>query len=121
MERLGTAKGCARWVSHNLLFHLAGMLGVRRQRLAYETFIDDPTELGRAVDPLLDDGRPMVLAVTGATVSLGTDHTVSGNPMRFQHGALVVRPDDGWRSTMSRRRQLLIATATTPLRQVYSR
>jgi hypothetical protein len=121
MEQLGTAKGCARWVSHNLLFQLAGLVGVRRQRLAYETFNRDVTALGRAVEPLLDDGRPVALDVVGSTVTLGTDHTVSGNPMRFQHGSIDVRPDERWRTTMPKRRQRLIATVTTPMRQVYSR
>ncbi len=46
--------GCARWISHNLLFQLAGWIGVERRRLSYERFTRDPAEIGRSVDALLD-------------------------------------------------------------------
>ena len=126
MERLGTFRSIARWTSHNLLFQLAGWLGVPYRRLSYERFTRDPFELGRAVDQLLADdatGTPtaMKLSVLGDTVLLGSDHTVSGNPMRFETGTITIRPDDSWRTTMPRRLQLIVGTLTTPLRQVYAR
>ena len=107
MEQLGTLAGCARWISHNLLFQMAGWIGVERRRLSYERFTRDPAEIGRSVD--------------GATVHLGVDHTVSGNPMRFQDGDVTVRSDDTWRAAMPRRRQVIVGVLTTPWRQVYSR
>ncbi len=120
MEQLGTMRACARWTSHNLLFQLAGMVGVRRRRLAYEHFIEDPASLGRAVDRLVE--RPAAtLAITGADIALGTDHTVSGNPVRFASGVTTVRADDSWRRDMSRRRKIVVSALTTPLRQLYAR
>jgi hypothetical protein len=121
MEQLGTLKGCGRWISHNLLFQLAGLIGVRRRRISYELFTRDPAEIGRALDSLLDRPAPVELDVDGATVHLGLDHTVSGNPMRFQSGDVVVRSDDAWRSAMPRGRRAVVGILTTPLRQVYSR
>lgn len=124
MERLDTAHAVARWTSHNLLFQLAGFLGIRRRRLPYERFTTDPTELGRSVDRLLGDETPGIeasVAVRDTAVELGTDHTVSGNPMRFESGAVTIRSDQGWREAMPRRSQLVVGTLTTPLRQGYAR
>jgi hypothetical protein len=126
MEQLGTARAVLRWTSHNLLFQLAGLVGVPRRHLSYERFTNDPAELGRRVDALLMSARSHVtashqLAVDGATVELGCDHTVSGNPMRFRTGPVVIRSDDSWRGNMPRRLQLVVGAFTTPLRQLYAR
>jgi hypothetical protein len=126
MERIGTVKAIARWTSHNLLFQLAGFLGVPRRRLSYERFTKDPLTLSRRFSDLLGSGSNSTidlvpLAIDEHTASLGEDHTVSGNPFRFTIGTTQIRSDDSWRSAMSRPRQLMIGTLTTPLRQVYSR
>jgi hypothetical protein len=120
MERLGTGRAIARWTSHNLLFQLAGVLGTPRRRVAYERFTADPAAIGAAVDQLLSRA-PTSLAIVGADVELGTDHTVSGNPVRFRSGSITIRPDDAWRRTMPSRARRVVGTLTTPLRQVYSR
>lgn len=120
MEQLGTAKAIARWTSHNLLFQLAGWLGVPRRRLAYERFTAAPTELGTAVDDLVGRSRTP-LAIEGADVTLGTDHTVSGNPVRFRSGSITIRSDEAWRSEMPSGKRRLVSALTTPLRQVYAR
>jgi hypothetical protein len=121
MEQLGLARACARWTSHNLLFQLAGLLGVPRRRLSYERFTRRPGEVGDRVDELVPGPSVQPLAVDGSDVMLGTDHTVSGNPMRFASGAVTVRSDDTWRRAMPRWHQLVVGTLTTPLRQVYAR
>lgn len=119
MEQLGTLRACARWTSHNLLFQLAGWIGLRRTRLPYERFTRDPTTLADGAARLI--GRPVELAIDGSDVVLGIDHTVSGNPMRFQQGTVSIRPDEAWRAAMPARRRRLVGTLTTPLRQVYAR
>ena len=125
MERLGTLRAITRWTSHNLLFQLAGWVGVPRRQLPYERFTRDPLELGRTVDGLLATDRGSAttdgLAVDGNTVTLGVDHTVSGNPMRFDVGPVPIRSDESWRTGMPRYRQLVVGILTTPLRQVYAR
>ena len=115
MERLGTARACARWMSHNVLFTLVAASTPSR-RLAYERFTADPDELGRALDDLAPEVHPVRLAVDDRTIHLGTDHTVSGNPMRFSSGDIDVRADERWRDQMPRLRRLVISVATGPLR-----
>ena len=130
MEQLGTWRACARWNSHNLLLQSAGLLGVRRRRLAYERFTADPDELGRVVSELTappgvaPSARHAGLTMPqfhDRTIEFGCDHTVSGNPMRFATGAITIRADDAWRRQMPRFRRLTVATLTFPLRFGYAR
>ena len=119
MERLDTAHAIARWTSHNLLFQLAAATGVRRRRLRYEAFATDPDELGRRLAALTEDLRVEVPRFADHTAHLGTDHTVSGNPMRFRTGAVVIRPDDAWRREMPARTRRIVTVLTAPLRLAY--
>jgi len=121
MERLGTVKAIARWTGHNLLFQVAGWLRMPRRRLAYEHFTNEPLSLGRCVDDLLGHQTETPLAVDGTAVTVGVDHTVSGNPVRFKVGTLTIRSDESWRRDMSTTRRCIIGALTTPLRQVYAR
>lgn len=125
MERLGIWRACARWTSHNLLLQLAGLLGTRRRRLAYERFTADPVELGRIVADLIGSAAATnhvtLPHFDDRTIQLGCDHTVSGNPMRFTSGAVTIRSDDAWRRAMPRSRRMIVATLTFPLRLGYAR
>jgi hypothetical protein len=126
MEQLGPWRASARWTSHNLLFQLAGLLGVRRKRLTYERFTDDPAELGRVLDQLCGAEPAIAGPLTmprfvDRTVELGCDHTVSGNPLRFKSGALTIRSDDAWRRSMPPAHRRIVAILTTPLRLGHSR
>lgn len=121
MERLSTGRAIGRWTSHNLLLQLASLAGVRRSRFSYDRFIEDPAAVGAAVDDLV--GRPTTqpLRIDGMTVTLGSDHTVSGNPGRFRVGSVDVRSDNAWQSAMPPRQRRIVGALTTPLRQVYRR
>lgn len=121
MERLGPWHAGCRWTSHHLLFMLAGFRH-RSSRLVYERFTNRPDELSDQVDAL-------VTADTGVRaprwpqphVSLSTDHTVSGNPVRFASGSVTIRTDDSWRRTMGRSPKAIVELLTLPLRMVLCR
>jgi hypothetical protein len=124
MERLGTVAACARWTSHNLLFLLAARLRIPTTRLVYEQFTADPAILGDRLGTLL--ARPTGssredLVIDGGSVTLGVDHTVSGNPMRFSSGAVMIRSDDQWRTAMPIRARRTVGLLTSPLRQLLVR
>ncbi len=121
MERLGPWHAGARWTSHHLLFLLAGL---RRPstRLVYERFTNRPDELSERVDSLIaaDTGVHAPRWPDGH-VSLSTDHTVSGNPVRFATGSVTIRTDDSWRRTMRRSPKAIVELLTLPLRLVLCR
>ena len=120
MEQLGTLRAVARWTSHNALFSIGG-LGRRRARLRYERFAQDPSELGRVVHRLTDDLGATTPTITDRTIDLHTDHTVSGNPMRFRTGPVEIRSDEAWRTAMPRRARTIVSVLTLPQRLSYSR
>lgn len=121
MEQLSTGRAIGRWTSHNVLLQLAPLAKVRRRRISYGRFVADPSVVGTIADDLTDHHPTEPLEVEGTTVTLGCDHTVSGNPSRFRTGPIEVRPDDAWRNSMPSRKQKVVGALTTPLRQVYCR
>jgi hypothetical protein len=46
---------------------------------------------------------------------LGVNHTVLGNPMRFDQGEVVIRRDDRWRTQMVPADRRIVTRRTWPL------
>jgi len=83
--------------------------------LRYEDFIADPAA---TVDTLLRlcGADPADNPVTGQTVQLHTNHTVTGNPDRFRHGETVIRPkDESWRAHLPRSARLATMLVAWPM------
>lgn len=83
--------------------------------LRYEDFIADPAA---AIDALLElcgedrDANP----VHGRVVELHVNHTVLGNPDRFNTGPTTIRDtDDGWRAGLPASAKLAAMTISWPL------
>jgi hypothetical protein len=53
------------------------------------------------------------------SVDLATNHTVSGNPMRFKVGRLDLRMDDAWRRELPRSQAAFVHAVTWPLQRRY--
>ena len=123
MERLGTTRACLRWTAHNLLFRFARILGVPSVVMPYGLFTTDPSAVADAMNSLVPTEAPWrdKLAITNNSISLGVDHTVSGNPVRFTSGVITVRPDDEWRISMPKVSRRVVSIVTTPLRQWWAR
>ena len=58
---------------------------------------------------------PSASFIRGHTVTLGVDHTASGNPMRFEVGDVTVQPDEVWRQKMAIGDRRLVTACTWPL------
>jgi hypothetical protein len=116
MLRKSPAKVCAGWLSDNALFETMGRTGSPRLLVRYEDFVSAPRDATRDIAAFLD------LAVTeeelpfeGPTsVRLATDHSVWGNPMRLQTGAIPLRPDEAWREGLSARDRRVVTALTWP-------
>jgi hypothetical protein len=100
------------WLGGNLVLHL-----LPRQLLRYEELARAPRQeierlLGTlGVEPALCD----LSALERSEVRLGGEHTIRGNPIRFQTGRQGIRIDDQWRREMPPRRRALITLFTWPL------
>jgi hypothetical protein len=111
----------ARYLTHNLLFHLLRRLGVATLRLRYESLARDPArELARVLDHA---GRPPAGGELGFVgdgwVDLAPSHALAGNPMRFRSGRVPLRVDEEWRGRLGRRDRALTMLSTWPLLLAY--
>ncbi|MGH3760767.1 sulfotransferase [Actinophytocola sp.] len=87
----------------------------RSMFLRYEDFIADPAG---TIDRLLRlcGTDPAVNPMTGGrTIDLHTNHTVTGNPDRFDTGVTIIRDrDDTWRTRLPVRARLAAVTLSWP-------
>ena len=112
---MSSARSTAYWHGFNTASQAIVRRHPRRSMfLRYEDFIADPTA---AVDGLLrlcgvEAGNPMG---GGRTVELHTNHTVTGNPDRFDTGPTLVRDrDDSWKTRLSAPAKLAAVTLSWP-------
>jgi hypothetical protein len=83
-------------------------------RLRYEDFVANPRASLERILGLV--GVTAELPLAGEReVRLGVSHTVSGNPNRFETGAVELRPDREWISKMNPRDRALVTALTFPL------
>lgn len=94
----------------------------RSMFLRYEDFIADPTG---TIDRLLNlcdvEGVEAVNPMGGGrTIELHTNHTVTGNPDRFETGLTLIRDrDDSWRTRLSAPAKLAAVTLSWPQSRRY--
>jgi hypothetical protein len=119
MHRASHWKAGVEWLAFNGLFHVLRLVRTRTVLVRYEDMVRNPREIvGRIVEaePALEDPLDFI---KGTHVTLGVDHTVSGNPMRFEHGGLDLRADDSWRRSMAPGGRWLTTLITWPLLVAY--
>jgi hypothetical protein len=88
-------------------------------RIRYEDFVSDPRESFEKILRLVGEADAEPPLVGEREVKLGVSHTVSGNPNRFETGAVELRPDREWISKMSPRNKALVTALTLPLLKHY--
>lgn len=88
-------------------------------RLRYEDFVANPRDSFERILKLVgEEGSGLPLA-SEREVKLGVSHTVSGNPNRFDTGAVELRPDEAWKSKMESRDRNIVTGLTFPLLKHY--
>jgi len=85
----------------------------------YEDFIDNPrSTVANILDEMHITGKELSF-IGKDLVELKTDHTVSGNPMRFTTGAIQLKLDDRWKYELAERYQVAMKWLTLPLLKKY--
>jgi hypothetical protein len=119
MPRYGPARAALEWDVMNVASHALRLGSGRYLRMRYEDLAQDPgREISRVLTAMGEAGGPLSFLERG-TASLGVDHTVSGNPMRFQTGQIAVEPDLAWQHEMVASHRGLITALTWPLLRAY--
>jgi hypothetical protein len=120
MVRFSPTKSSALWDSWNASAEaLWRRTPERYLRLRYEDFVSDPRESFEKILTLIGEPDAAPPLVGEREVKLGVSHTVSGNPNRFETGAVALRTDREWISSMSPRDKALVTTLTFPLLSHY--
>ena len=90
----------------------------RYDRIRYEDLVCDPVG---TLAPVVPDGMgpALVEVLAGGHARGSTSHTVSGNPLRFEHGPLTIRPDDEWLTSIDPGDSRLVTALTWPLLMRY--
>jgi hypothetical protein len=119
MPRYPVGRTAVAWSLTNLASGIAPRIGLPYVRVRYEDLVDDPAvHLARILDELRIERRPLDFLSNGTAV-LRPAHTVSGNPMRFETGAVKVEPDREWTHRMGAGDRRLVTALTMPLLRWY--
>jgi hypothetical protein len=116
MVRFSPTKSSALWDSWNASAEaLWRRTPERYLRLRYEDFVADPRGSFDEILTLVGEADAEPPLVGEREVKLGVSHTVSGNPNRFETGAVELRTDREWISKMNPRDKVLVTALTLPL------
>jgi hypothetical protein len=102
------------WELENLALELLRRASRRSTRVRYEELTSDP---GRTLSAALSAlGIEADLEfLRERTLSLGPNHTVAGNPIRFHRGDVVIEPDIDWQNGLGAVPRRLVTALTWPL------
>jgi len=116
LRRLPPAVTALTWAANNMVFQLMSRLGTTTFA-RYESMVATPRpELARLLRELdLKVPEEDFGFIDTGEVNLSREHTVSGNPMRFNDGAVTLKIDDEWRTGLSRKSRFWVALITWPL------
>lgn len=121
MLKYGVVSGSVRYLVYNVMAHLLPLMRVPYRRVRYEDLIVDPWNRLNVV--ARHAGLTMAPALQAplerGEVALRPNHTVDGNPMRFQVGTVTLRVDDAWQRSLAPTKRKIITVLTAPLLAAY--
>lgn len=116
MPQYSSLKSALEWGIMNGMIQLLGHVAANRYILVrYEDVVEQPREAINIILSSLGVENVKLEFISDRTIHLGINHTVSGNPIRFQNGTIMVNPDSEWKYKMSRLNRVLVSGITWPL------
>ncbi len=104
------------WNSWNVALDYIGRIRPTRYvRIRYEDLTSDPHTTLINISEKIGIRLTDLPHIASRTITLKPNHTVWGNPGRFQVGAVELKVDERWRIKMSLRSKLLVSLITWPL------
>jgi hypothetical protein len=93
--------------------------GDRYLRIHYERFVEQPEPAVREIATFVGEHPERLPFASSSSVRLAPNHSVAGNPSRFQTGLVELRPDDEWKTRMRPAHRALVTAITAPLLAAY--
>lgn len=116
MPRRSAAGSALSWTARNLLAEVVRRRAAPRAVVVrYEDFVREPLDAAATVAGLVGRGDVDTSCIRGRTVRLSRNHTVAGNPVRFQSGETELRLDAEWQREQSVADRLQVTALTFPL------
>ena len=119
MTRYSPAKLSVVWMVHNLSSLATRLTGQPVTTLRYEDWVRQPRAATSRILLACGLEPTPAEAISDSTVRLVTNHTCSGNPLRFRTGDVDVRLDERWREDLPTRSNRLVTTMTLPLLRLF--
>ena len=118
-DPLGVA---VRWNMRNLAAHLFDLKGISYKRIFYEELASKPASALNKLHAFIRKGSFTIsdrYPEDKVKFAVPKNHTISGNPIRFDGGRIRVRPDMEWLSKMTPSDKLKVSLLTSPLLVAY--
>lgn len=121
LPRFDASRVGVKWTTYNSAMELLKAIGVPYVRVRYDDLIDDPAQqIGSIVIALGEpDAADDLAFLNQARASIGVQHTIAGNPVRFGSGELVLRHDDRWKTWSNPKDRRVVTALTWPLLRRY--
>jgi hypothetical protein len=118
MVRIGPLQSAMDWNFRHLLVGMLKHANRVRSHIIvkYENFAGNPKEVLSSVLGCTQwAGNPdAIFASTNRVIRKVITHTIEGNPMKFQSGDIVLKPDDEWRRAMKWSDVAVVSAASAP-------
>jgi hypothetical protein len=115
IEPMSPARSTSNWVAFNAASEAVGRAAKQRYlRVRHEELTQRPREVVAGVLRFagLDDDPPVDEA---GKVTLGVNHTVTGNPDRLGSGVVSIKPDERWRTGLAAGHSAVATAIALPL------
>jgi hypothetical protein len=111
----GPSKATVYWNATNMTSSHLRRVCRQYMLLRYEDLVAAPAEALKRIAEFTQTTGDFAFLADPHAIPLKGNHTVAGNPLRFQPGPLNIRLDDEWKSRMPWRSKALVTAMTFPL------
>jgi len=121
MDRHGTVNSSLGWMRTHLLTEPLKFVAPRGRyiKVLYENLVEDPGRVLAGITAAIGEDDADLSFVNGRKATLGANHTIEGNPMRFERGEVELRLDDEWEKRMESADKRAVTALTWPLLMRY--
>ena len=120
MPRQSHLKSALQWDARNLATEFFLPFGKRRLTIRYEDMMIDPYGTTCEIVRWLGQSESPLPFTSSHTITFDRpNHSVFGNPVRFQRGSVTLANDDRWTREMAHHEVRLVGAVTWPLRRRY--
>jgi hypothetical protein len=113
MDRYGAVRVAVEWTAANILLFRVRPRAKTYVVIRYEDFAERPWDIVDEIRVAM--GLDRVARDYRDHAELSVHHTVSGNPNRFDHGIVPIRPDREWETQLSPQAKRVVTALTLPL------